>query len=307
MEVVTIGHASLDKVKINNKEKTQLGGAAVYSAMGAKIFSKVGVVSRVGNDFPVEFYSVLRNANIDTMGLKKVRGKSTFFAIEYDKDGVASYTNYKLNVGMFIRPEDIPPKYLQAKAFHIAPMAATKQRIFLNFLRNKSYGLISLNTHVGYFLKYKNDILDLISDVDVFTINDEEAMRLTGTKRIEYALNVLKKTRHNLIVVTIGFIGSVVIENGEMTFFPSVYQPRIVDLTGCGDAFAGSFICSYTKTGDALKSANIANSVASIAATGWNFQAIKSLRFKTVEHFQEFIFSRQRKLSKNQRSIEHFF
>lgn len=305
MDVVTIGHASLDRVKTGGSENIQLGGAAVYSAMAAKIFSDTGIVSRVGRNFPAEFYLLLRKAGIDTFGLKKVSGKSTSFSIEYDKDGAAKYNSYELNVGIHIRPEDIPNSYLRAKAFHIAPMAASKQKIFLEFLRKNSNAPVSLNTHIGYFLKYKKEIAELISGVDVFTINDEEAMRLTGTRSIEHSLNALKRIEHKLIIVTMGVYGSIVIEK-EITFFPSVYQAKTVDLTGCGDAFAGSFISSYLKTRDALKSANIANSVASIVATDWNFQAIKNLKFKSLEKFQEFIVSKLRR-RKTQRGMEHFF
>lgn len=307
MEVVTVGHASLDRVKIDGRENLQLGGAAVYSAMAAKIFSSTGIVSRVGRDFSAEHYSILRDAGIDTFGLKKVAGRSTSFSIEYDRDGNASYSSYVLNVGIKIRSEDVPKSYMRAKAFHIAPMAASKQELFLNFLRKNTGAAISLNTHMGYFSKYKKKVLELISKADAFTINDEEAMRLTNTNSLTRALNAFRKIKHNLVVVTMGVYGSIVVENRDITFFPAVYQPRIVDLTGCGDTFAGSFISSYVITHDPLKSANIANSVASIVATDWNFRAIKNLRFKNLGNFQKFVISRQRRMGKKQHVIDSFF
>lgn len=302
-----IGHASIDNVLIGGERRTQLGGAAIYSAMAAKIFAETGVVSRIGADFPSKYFSLLRSSTIDVSGLKKLRGKSTFFSIEYDDDGVAHYSDYRLNVGIHIRPQDIPKMYLSAKAFHLAPMAASKQRSLLDYLRDRTYALISLNTHSSYLPRYRRDIGDLISQVDIFTINDVEAMRLTGTKGFEQALNVLKKRDHNLIIVTMGIYGSAIIHNGEITFAPSVIQPKIVDLTGCGDAFAGSFLASFVKNEDALEAANVANSVASITATDRSFKAIRGLRFAGLDQFHEFIISHQRKLGKRQRSIEHFF
>ncbi len=305
MEVITVGHASVDRVIIKGREKLQLGGAAIYSAMAAKIFSETGVVSRVGEDFPMKFFTTLRNCKIDTRGIKKVKGKSTFFEIEYDEDEVAHYKQYKLNVGVFLRPEDIPKCYLKAKAFHLAPMAASKQRKFIDFIRENTDAILSLNTHVGFLPKYRKELLNIIPLVDIFTLNEEEAMKLTNTKRLEYAVKILKKIKHKLIIVTLGVIGSVVIDR-DVTFFPSVYQPKTVDLTGCGDAFAGAFVSSYIKTKDALKAANIANSVAGIVASAWNFRGIKNLRFSSLDKFHEYIFSRQRKLRKMQFSIDSF-
>ena len=304
MDVVTIGHVSIDKVKINEKEKTQLGGAAVYSAMAAKIFAHTGVVSRVGEDFPYKFLALLKKYGINIEGLKKVRGRSTNFKIEYDEDGIAKYTEYKLNVGKYIRPSDIPKTYLKAEAFHLAPMAATKQQKFIDFLKKRG-GIVSLNTHIGFLPRYRRKLLELIPQVDIFTLNEEEALKITNAKRLEYAIKFLKKIEHEFIIVTLGVIGSVVIDK-DVTFFPSVYQPKVIDLTGCGDAFAGAFLASFIRTKDPLKSANIANSVASLVASNWNFKGVKNLKFSSLDRFQEYIFSRQRKIRKMQFSIDSF-
>lgn len=304
MDVVTIGHVSIDKVRINEKEKIQLGGAAVYSAMAAKIFARTGVVSRVGEDFPYRFLALLKKYGINIEGLKKVRGRSTNFKIEYDEDGIAKYTEYKLNVGKHIRPSDIPKTYLKAEAFHLAPMAATKQQKFIDFLKKRG-GIISLNTHIGFLPRYRRKLLELIPQVDIFTLNEEEALKITNAKRLEYAIKFLKKIEHEFIIVTLGVIGSVVIDK-DVTFFPSVYQPKVIDLTGCGDAFAGAFLASFIRTKDPLKSANIANSVASLVASNWNFKEIKNLKFFSLDRFQEYIFSRQRKIRKMQFSIDSF-
>ncbi len=306
MDFVSIGHASVDRVEINGRRRKQLGGASIYSALAAGIFVKAGVVSRVGEDFPKKFFRELEELGIDTAGIKQVQGKSTFFEITYE-DVRAIYTAYSLGVGVHISPKDMPRRYLTAKAFHIAPMAATKQRSFVEFLRENSYGLISLNTHAAYFSKYRRELLELIPKVDIFTINDEEAMLLTKTRSLEQAISFFQRHEHNIVVITMGVYGSVVIERGEINFSPSVIQHRVVDLTGCGDAYAGSFLAVYMLTENPLKAANIANSVASINASDWNFSAIKNLRFfKNLEAFQKFVVLRQRRLSKSQRSLEHF-
>ncbi|MDP6459362.1 MAG: carbohydrate kinase family protein [Candidatus Hydrothermarchaeota archaeon] len=306
MEVITIGHASIDLVKSRNTWVKQLGGAAIYTAMAAKIFSDTGVVSRVGMDFSPGFYSILREAGVDTYGMKKVRGKSTTFKIEYDEAGIASYGAYELNVGVHIRPEDIPNSYLRADAFHLSPMAASKQGRFIQFLRKKTMAKISMNTHIGYFSKYRREILKLIPRVDVFALNDEEAKALTRTKSLSHALKAFKKKRHNIIIITTGPGASVILENGETSISHTQYQARVVDLTGCGDAYAGAFISSLLHAKDPIKSANIANSVASIAAMDWNLQAIKNLEFTSLSAFQEYVVARQRRHRKKQRSIEHF-
>ncbi|RMF90832.1 MAG: carbohydrate kinase family protein [Methanobacteriota archaeon] len=306
-EIVTIGHTSIDSVEIGGKTTRQLGGAAVYSAMAAKTFGKTGIVSRVGRDFPPSFLKILTEAGISTTGIRKLNGKSTLFEIEYDEDGAAHYRGFKLNAGRQIQARDIPLSFLNAKGFHIAPMNPGKQRRIVDFLREKTYAIVSLNTYMGYARQYKKALLDLMPMVDIFTMNDDEAMVLSDKRTFEHALKKLKKTLHNHIIITMGVFGSIVLSEGEINFFPAVYQERVVDLTGCGDAFAGSFLAAYVKTGDPYKAANIANSVAGLNATGWNYQALKPLEFKSLERFQLYITSRQRRLKKKQKMLEAFF
>ena len=307
LDIVTIGHTSIDNIEIGGESKRQLGGAAVYSAMAAKVFGKTGIVSRVGMDFPPSFLKILTETGISTTGIRKINGNSTFFSIEYNGSGSANYKGFKLNAGRNISAEDIPISFLNAKGFHIAPMNPGKQRRIVDFLRAHSYGVVSLNTYMGYAHQHKKALLELMDIVDIFTINDEEAMLLADSKSFEHALEKIKKVPHNLVIITMGVYGSIVLSDSEINFFPSVYQERVVDLTGCGDSFAGSFLASYLKTNDPHKSANIANSVASLNATDWNYQALKPLEFRSLEKFQLFITSRQRRLTKQQKMLEAFF
>ncbi len=307
MDAVTVGHTSIDRVKLRGRERLQAGGAAVYSALAAKTFCRCGIVSRVGSDYPGSFLRELERWGVDTSGIKRVSGKSTRFEIEYTPSGQAHYTGYHLGAGRSLKKEDIPSRYLTAKAYHIAPMSPKKQKDFVEYLREHTYSIISLNTHVSYFKNHRREVMELIGMVDIFTLNDHEAMRLTLSPSLEHAISTLKKQKHGIIVVTLGMYGSIVLENGEVSFSPSVVQSRVVDLTGCGDAFAGAFLASYIETEDAVKSANIANSIAAINASDWSFRAISALRFRSIEAFQRYVVFRQLMQGERQSNLDSFY
>lgn len=57
-----------DKVVINN------GGAGYYSLIPASLYTKTGIVARVGNDFDI---STLKSSNIDLIGVKLIGDSST--------------------------------------------------------------------------------------------------------------------------------------------------------------------------------------------------------------------------------------
>jgi len=305
--LVTIGHTSIDTIEVGRRAKKQLGGAAVYSAMAAKIFSSAGIVSRVGSDFPPSFLKILSQARINTAGIRRMKGRSTSFAIAYDERGRAHYKGFKLNSGRSISEKDIPLSFHTAKGFHIAPMNPGKQQRIMEYLRENTYAVVSVNTYQGYVKQHRKRLLKLMAGADIFSVNDDEAMMLTEARSFEHALKRLRKHEHNLVLVTMGVYGCIVLENGEINFFPSVFQEKVVDLTGCGDSFAGSFLASYLKTSNPHKAANIANSVASLNATAWNFEALRPLEFKSLERFQLYITSHQRRLKKKQRMLEAFY
>lgn len=59
-----------DVIMINN------GGACYYSAVGASVFGKCGVVTKIGQDFDIDNY---RNLGVDITGIKMIKGNTTRF------------------------------------------------------------------------------------------------------------------------------------------------------------------------------------------------------------------------------------
>jgi fructoselysine 6-kinase len=55
-------------------------------------------------------------------------------------------------------------------------------------------------------------------------------------------------------VLTLGAEGSIAIKNGEMTRQQALPLDKVVDTTGCGDAFQAGFSAEYFKTRDIRKS-----------------------------------------------------
>jgi len=57
-----------------------------------------------------------------------------------------------------------------------------------------------------------------------------------------------------LIVVTLGAQGSYAYYNGESYYQPALPTPKIIDTTGCGDAYQAAFALTYYKTQNIQKS-----------------------------------------------------
>jgi sugar/nucleoside kinase (ribokinase family) len=79
--------------------------------------------------------------------------------------------------------------------------------------------------------------------------------------------------RSRLLVVTDGYHGATVYQNGQATAIPP-RPAHEVDPTGAGDVFATAFIIRYAETRDAHQAARFANIVASMSVEAPGMDAI---------------------------------
>lgn len=73
---------------------------------------------------------------------------------------------------------------------------------------------------------------------------------LSGNQAAIDRLEPLAHLHKCLIVVTLGAEGSVALADGKRYYQPAIAVERVVDTTGCGDAFAGAFLVRYMEDED---------------------------------------------------------
>ncbi|MDH5806880.1 MAG: carbohydrate kinase family protein [Candidatus Methanomethylicaceae archaeon] len=287
-EILIVGHVSIDRIKNIHGEKIQPGGAALYAAMGARTICRdVGILSAIGDDY--KFYDVL--SLFSNSIIKRVKGKSTSFSILYDKDWNAIYKEVFIGPGSRITTRDLinALKY-NVKALHIAPMNPPKVEKMIKEIKSKYKNIIiSLNSSIHYFNKINNRraILNAANLCDFFILNERELHALTEIEVVSEALKLLKS---KVVVLTLGEIGTLIKSENNIEFVPAMaaITKNIVDVTGAGDTWAGSFLASYLKSKSWSKAVSFASVISAIKCTGWNFEKIMNLNFNNIEEIYEF-------------------
>jgi ribokinase len=150
--------------------------------------------------------------------------------------------------------------------------------------------MISINTWIGYIRgENKNILREIASEADFFILNDSEAKALTDTRSLSAALKSLKS---RMLVVTLGELGAIISrEDGDIQMVPALKFPieRVVDTTGAGDTWCGSFLAAYKQTNDLMKSVTAASVISSIKCTGWGFSKLLNLKFKSIDEIIDYI------------------
>jgi sugar/nucleoside kinase (ribokinase family) len=294
-EILFVGHVSIDKIKNIHGEVVQPGGAALYAAMGAKTICKdIAIFSAIGEDY--KFREVF---DFEYPIIKRVKGESTKFFIVYDKDWNPKYKKVVIGAGAKITTKELI-KVIRGniKAIHIAPMNPPKVEKMIREIK-KQYPniIISLNSSIHYLNRSinRNSILNAANLSDIFILNEKELRALIGMDVVSEAL---RKIKSKIIVLTLGEIGTIINSEKGIEFIPAmtaITKNLLVDVTGAGDTWAGSFLASYIKYKDWRKAVGYASFISAIKCTGWNFEKIKNLRFNNIEEAYEFIIALKEK------------
>jgi len=283
-----VGHVSVDKVQNINGLSVQPGGAALYAAIAAKtLMEKVYLISSVGKDYP--FLDIL--SIFPRKFIKMSNAQSTRFSIKYNEFWEAKYVEAKYGSGFKITPSLIPVGSLGPESIvHISPLPPTKVKKIVQLIREKSPRTkISVNTWIGYIRGENKGILkDVASEVDFFILNDTEAKALTDARSLSTAIKLLES---KMLVVTLGELGAIISRGKEIQVVPALRFPveKVIDTTGAGDTWCGSFLAAYKQTGDLMKSVTAASIISSIKCTGWNFTKLLNLRLRKVDEIVEYI------------------
>lgn len=99
------------------------------------------------------------------------------------------------------------------------------------------------------------DFMDVENEMPIEeTIDKTDIAFVAGrTELLDYYENLANKTGR-LLIVTLGAKGSYAFSKGEKHYQPAIQVPKVVDTTGCGDAYQGGFALTYLKTKDIAKS-----------------------------------------------------
>ncbi len=233
VDYVLVGNISYDYNYYPNrdgevlKEVMNFGGATLYSGIPASLFTKVGIVAKVGEDYDL---GILDKFNFDTRGIKIVEGKTTVFTQEFlSDDGQIRDFKEFVNPNTIVRPEDIPSEFLNAKYIHVCTNYPEAQLEIVKYLKKNSNAILSIDTLEDYY--YDETLFPFI----------KEAFDLIDIAYIDKEFSNLFDCKAPIKIIKLGKSGCRY-ESVDKTF--TVKAPLcdfVVDKTGAGDCVTGIF------------------------------------------------------------------
>ncbi|MEK6543522.1 MAG: PfkB family carbohydrate kinase [Elusimicrobiota bacterium] len=291
MSIVVVGSVALDTVKTpKGVKRGVLGGSAVYASLALSAFIKPKLVGVVGKDFPAAYLKLLRQQGIDVEGLEHLEGKTFAWEGEYDENlSKASTRSTCLNVFGDFAPK-IPASYVREKNLFLGNIDPDLQKKVLEQM--KAPQLVATDTIDLWITHKAKSLKELLSQIDIFFINNEEAYKLADEKKVIAACRRIAAWGPRLVVVKSGEHGAVAYDGEAKKYYMAPAYPdcEVVDPTGAGDSFAGGFLGSITQEDDpydpdAIKKALfMGNVLASYTISRFSVEALVGLKQEDLEH-----------------------
>ena len=252
MSVLVVGTVAFDAIETPfGKTDKIVGGAATYICFSASFFTKkINLISVVGEDFPESAINMLKNKSVDTKGLQVKKGEKTFFwSGKYHKDmNTRDTLETQLNVLENFNPI-VPDEFKESEFLMLGNLMPSVQKKVLKQMKKKPK-LIVLDTMNFWMDLFMQDLKEALKEIDVLTINDEEARQLSGEYSLVKAAKEILKMGPKYLIIKKGEHGALLFSGTEVFFTPALPLEEVFDPTGAGDSFAGGFIGYLAKTND---------------------------------------------------------
>ena len=245
MKLVSVGTVAFDAIETPfGKTDKIVGGACTYISLSASYFnSNPKLISVVGDDFPKETIDLLHSKNIDTEGLQIKEGEKTFFwSGKYHQDMNSRDTiDTQLNVLETFDPI-VPESYYDCDILMLGNLTPAVQMNVIKQLPKRPK-IIALDTMDFWMQIALDDLLNVIKEIDVLTINDEEARLLSGELSLKKAANKILTMGPKYLIIKKGEHGALLFDKNNNVFSaPALLLEEVFDPTGAGDTFAGGFM-----------------------------------------------------------------
>ncbi len=244
-----------------------LGGAATYAAIGAAgYWPNVGIVAGVGGDFANLGGARLASLGIRAEGLLERDRFTIRNTLLYRADSERTETPRFGAVHfdrMQLTPDDIPEVLLPAAGTYVFRDLST--RFWEAFRRRRAQlgtALWELQASVATSKDWPL-VRARLTDIDLFSLNLAEADGLLGTRAPERVVGELLNAGVKVVILRMGASGALIASSNEaLRLRPPT--STVVDVTGAGNSFCGSFLAQWCATGSVESAARAAAAAAAL-------------------------------------------
>lgn len=281
-----------------------MGGNLPYAAVGLAIWepdTSLGLVARVGEDYPSEWLAALEQRGFDIQGVRvmpEALDINSFYVYSdrttrHSDDPLAQCARLGIPVPRALigyrsaqpildsrtkltptslRQADLPENYLDASAAHLCPIDFLTHSLLPAVLRQHGFTTVTLDPSTGTMTPSNwDDIPALVIGLTAFLPAEQELRALFHGRSTDLweMMEALAGFGCEFIVVKRGERGQLLYDAASHSRYAiTAYPARLSDPTGAGDAFCGGFLAGYRQTYDPVQAVLHGSVSASLVVEG---------------------------------------
>lgn len=265
-----------------------IGGDVSNTAVAAaRAGARAGMLTHLGSDnFADRILKLYADERIDASRVVQSQTALTgLYFIDYGPDGHRFSYRRAGSAASLVGPEDLSREMFEGvgmlhisgitQAISASSCAAT---VYAAELARTAGARVSFDTNLRLNLwsaeEARQAMKEIMPLVDIVFPSLEDAEALFGTSGVDDICERFLAEGADLVVLTLGEDGAMVADaNGQVAVAPC--KAELVDATGAGDTFDGSFLAEYVRTSDPIAAARFACAAASLSVE--NIGAVRSI------------------------------
>lgn len=266
------GSIAIDTIETPNEQRENvLGGSVTYALAASSRYCPSSVVGIIGSDFPEAGRNLYLNLAENLDDLQEVDGSTFRWGGRYHQNWNDRDTLYT-DLGVFANYSPVLSDINKnVKTALLANIHPTLQQ---TILEQCDAEMIVLDT-MNLWIETTRDLLDtVLKYVTVLLVNESEAELLTGISNPKKAGQQLMEYGIKTVVVKLGSHGAILIDKEKKIGIGAYPVKTVIDPTGAGDVFAGTF-AAVLNSGKTAKEALVqASALASVCVEGFGVEKI---------------------------------
>lgn len=278
------------------------GGNLLYAAAGLTIWEeRVGLVARVGDDYPQQWIDDFYQAGFDTRGIRIMPESIdlrefiayTDLNTRHTDNPVAHFARVEIPFpkALFgyrdtrtrldnrtqmaittVRQMDLPVDFMHATSVHFCPGEYLSHSLLPAVLRQSGFTTLTLDPASSYMDPVFWDLIPpIVNGLTAFLVSEDKLRALFRGRSEDLweMAEALAAYGCEIIVIKRGLQGQYLYDAGAKIRWeiPS-YPARISDPTGAGDSFSGGFLAGYRRTYYPIEAVLYGNISSSLAVEG---------------------------------------
>ena len=265
-----------------------LGGCATYIGLAASQFqTNCGLVSVIGGDFENLHTDLLKSKGLDLSGVELIPNEKTFFwRGRYHNDlNIRTTLDTQLNVLTKFKPI-VPDNFKDSSIVLLGNLDPNLQGAVLDQMVKSK--LVIMDTMNFWIESYRDKVDEVISRVDVLSINDEEARQLAKTQSLVESAQKLQSMGPRHIIIKKGEHGALLFSGKNFFYAPAIPLNEVFDPTGAGDSFIGGVAgylsqCKRVSFKDMKAAIIVGSAIASFTVQKFGTESLEDLSHELLK------------------------